>query len=57
MDNFKQLLWGQIKSLKPSIFSKQPHFNFITAHCEFPGSRLIAHVRQLVDINGTQTSG
>lgn len=34
MDRFKDFFWRQVQSLRPSIFSKHPHFNFITAHCK-----------------------
>ncbi|OIW34052.1 potassium transport protein TRK1/TRK2 [Coniochaeta ligniaria NRRL 30616] len=32
MERFKEFLGRQAQSLRPSIFSKHPHFNFITAH-------------------------
>lgn len=35
MSRFKEFFWRQVQSLRPSIFSKHPHFNFITAHCKF----------------------
>lgn len=35
IERLKQFLVRQFQSLRPSIFSKHPHFNFITAHCKF----------------------
>ncbi|KAL2136314.1 hypothetical protein VTI74DRAFT_4348 [Chaetomium olivicolor] len=32
MEAFKELVVGQIKSMRPSFISKKPHFNFISAH-------------------------
>ncbi|EAQ89096.1 hypothetical protein CHGG_05715 [Chaetomium globosum CBS 148.51] len=32
MDRLKDMLVGQIKALRPAFISKQPHFNFISAH-------------------------
>jgi hypothetical protein len=34
LDGLKKFFVRQFQSLRPSIFSKHPHFNFITAHCE-----------------------
>ena len=34
MERYKEFFVRQVQSLRPSIFSKHPHFNFITAHCE-----------------------
>jgi hypothetical protein len=36
MDNLGAVFVGQLKALRPSFISKEPHFNFITAHCESP---------------------
>ena len=48
MESFKNLLVGQIKALRPSFFAKKPHFNFITAHCEYCSSRRATRRAQLV---------
>lgn len=32
MDEIKDYLWEHFKALKPSFFSKKPHFNFISTH-------------------------
>ncbi|SPQ25969.1 2c00e388-04bd-4db8-8990-ee307c3bb16f [Thermothielavioides terrestris] len=32
MDNLAAVFVGQLKALRPSFISKEPHFNFITAH-------------------------
>ncbi|TQV99494.1 trk family potassium uptake protein [Cordyceps javanica] len=32
LDNFRSNLWTQLKAIKPAFVSKNPHFNFITAH-------------------------
>jgi hypothetical protein len=34
MDAFKDLVFDQLKALRPAFISKKPHFNFISAHCE-----------------------
>lgn len=44
MGRLKEFLVRQFQSLRPSIFSKHPHFNFITAHCEFlPVTLVLPH--------------
>ncbi|KAK3942432.1 Low-affinity potassium transport protein [Diplogelasinospora grovesii] len=32
MENLGDIVIGQLKSMRPSFMSKEPHFNFITAH-------------------------
>ncbi|EGX96828.1 potassium ion transporter (Trk1), putative [Cordyceps militaris CM01] len=32
LDNFRRAAWAQLKAIKPAFVSKNPHFNFITAH-------------------------
>ncbi len=48
MASIKELFVRQVKALKPSLFSKTPHFNFISAHCEHPSWR--AHDPQLLSL-------
>jgi len=43
MGSFKDWAVGQIKGLRPSFMSHKPHFNFITAHCEFALAKSFAH--------------
>lgn len=31
-DTFRDTIWTQIRAMKPAFVSKNPHFNFITAH-------------------------
>ena len=45
MDEFKELVWGQLKSLKPSFLGKKPHFNFISVHCEWLRTHCIVTIR------------
>ncbi|KAJ3474394.1 hypothetical protein NLG97_g9866 [Lecanicillium saksenae] len=32
LDNFRGNVWTRLKAIRPAFVSKQPHFNFITAH-------------------------
>ncbi|OAA67370.1 Potassium transport protein, high-affinity [Cordyceps fumosorosea ARSEF 2679] len=32
LGNFRSNVWAQLKAIKPAFVSKNPHFNFITAH-------------------------
>ncbi|KAJ4145313.1 hypothetical protein LMH87_004168 [Akanthomyces muscarius] len=32
LDNLRSNVWAQLKAIKPAFVSKNPHFNFITAH-------------------------
>lgn len=32
LDDFRSNIWTQLKAVKPAFMSKNPHFNFITAH-------------------------
>ncbi|CAK7203448.1 low affinity potassium transporter [Sporothrix eucalyptigena] len=32
MENFRDIIASQVRSMRPSFFAKKPHFNFITVH-------------------------
>jgi hypothetical protein len=42
----KDILVGQLKALRPAFISKKPHFNFISAHCEYFGDPAYFGVRR-----------
>ncbi|KAK4211947.1 cation transport protein-domain-containing protein [Rhypophila decipiens] len=45
MDNLKNLLVAELKSMRPAFLSKQPHFNFISTHYFYiMGSSLIGSI-------------
>lgn len=45
MARLKDFLKAQAKSLKPAFFSKQPHFNFISAHCKTNNPSCLNHLK------------